>query len=170
MLLRPPLMSRQPAPSLQRVTLERPLAYPIKWGVNRVTLHAIPDTTTTEVGVEGITFSFKHELYAGHHLERGWNGIEFRQGVRDSWAQVRRAGGAGREQAAAGGQAARLKPGGTGCIAQRSCHPPALILQGIELVNPDNGVMLNNLCSQERHRGQAGPLTTMRRGRAHSPQ
>lgn len=51
----------------QRITLERPLPYPIAPDVNRAAFYHRA-ATTEEVGVEGLTFSFKWELYAGHHL------------------------------------------------------------------------------------------------------
>ena len=58
-----------PAPitrSLQTVTLERPLPYDIKQGVNVVDFHP-RSMDVSESGVEGLTFNFRWELYAGHH-------------------------------------------------------------------------------------------------------
>lgn len=60
--------ARPPAQTLpQKVTLERPLPFPIAAGVNKVALHQ-PAPTVTESGVEGMTLAMKWELYAGHHL------------------------------------------------------------------------------------------------------
>ena len=60
---------------MQRITLERPLPYAIAPDVNRAAFYRRA-ATTEEVGVEGLTFSFKWELYAGHHLVRvdRWGG------------------------------------------------------------------------------------------------
>ncbi|PRW05792.1 cytosolic phosphoglucose isomerase isoform A [Chlorella sorokiniana] len=88
-----------------RVTLERPLPYTITPDAVRAAFYRRP-ATTEEVGVEGLTFSFKWELYAGHHLERGWGGVELMNGVRDCW------------------------------------------VKDIELINPDNGVMINYMVTQ----------------------
>ncbi|EFN50959.1 hypothetical protein CHLNCDRAFT_141582 [Chlorella variabilis] len=114
-----------------KVTLERPLPFPIAAGVNKVALHQ-PAPTVTESGVEGMTLAMKWELYAGHHLgaypwggqagtptlahsplseavpgrlqERGWNGVEL-MSVRDCW------------------------------------------VRDIEIINPDSGVVVNWMAS-----------------------
>lgn len=67
------------------VTLERALPYPISSSIDRVSFLA-PAKTVEEVGVEGLTFKFKWEPYAGHHCERGWNAIEI-QAARDCWVR-----------------------------------------------------------------------------------
>lgn len=56
---------------LQRVTIERYLPYDIREGLNGVKFHKLPETVV-ESGVEGMTFVFNWELYAGHHLVSGW--------------------------------------------------------------------------------------------------
>lgn len=68
---------------MQRVTLERPLPYPIAPDVCRAAFYRRP-ATTEEVGVEGLTFSFKWELYAGHHLVRNDVANIFHAGLQ-SW-------------------------------------------------------------------------------------
>ncbi|KAL4418954.1 hypothetical protein ABPG77_001776 [Micractinium sp. CCAP 211/92] len=67
------------------VTLERALPYPISSSIDKVSFLA-PAKTVEEVGVEGLTFKFKWEPYAGHHCERGWNAIEI-QAARDCWVR-----------------------------------------------------------------------------------
>ncbi|KAL4448197.1 hypothetical protein ABPG75_005416 [Micractinium tetrahymenae] len=68
-----------------KVTLERALPYPISSSIDEVSFLA-PANTVEEVGVEGLTFKFKWEPYAGHHCERGWNAIEI-QAARDCWVR-----------------------------------------------------------------------------------
>jgi hypothetical protein len=53
---------------MQSVTLERPLPHPIWRKGNTVELFEPPPRWLSEVGVEGLTFAFKHEKYRGHHL------------------------------------------------------------------------------------------------------
>ena len=55
-------------PPKQSVTLERPLPHPIWRKGNTVELFEPPPRWLSEVGVEGLTFAFKHEKYRGHHL------------------------------------------------------------------------------------------------------
>lgn len=69
----------------QQVTLERRLPYAVQPGAVTVEFHARP-TTVHDSGVEGLTFAFKWEPYAGHHLERGWTAVEFSE-VYDCWAR-----------------------------------------------------------------------------------
>lgn len=73
----PALNRNPPFPSLptlaQVVSLERRLPYDISEGMDRVSVVRRPETLH-DSGVEGLTFQFKWELYAGHHLvgARGW--------------------------------------------------------------------------------------------------
>lgn len=67
------------------VTLERGLPYAIAKGINVVIMYRMFDTVH-DSGVEGMTFHFKWAPYAGHHLEKGYNAIEF-VAVRDCWAR-----------------------------------------------------------------------------------
>ncbi len=45
------------------------------------------DTALREIGFERLTFRFPDEDYPGHLDERGYNGIFFEGGVRDSWVR-----------------------------------------------------------------------------------
>lgn len=55
---------------MQAITLERYLPYSINPGVvNDAAIYALPDTVN-DAGVEGLTFAFAWEPYAGHHLVR----------------------------------------------------------------------------------------------------
>lgn len=63
---RPPF---HPPSSAQSLVLERRLPYDIRAGLNVVTVHRQP-ATLTEAGVEGLTFAFRWEENAGHHLVR----------------------------------------------------------------------------------------------------
>lgn len=52
------------------VTLERHLPYDIMPGIDTAQVFRQPDTVV-ESGVEGLTFHFEWEPYAGHHLVCG---------------------------------------------------------------------------------------------------
>lgn len=68
------------------ITLERYLPYGINPGVvNDAAIYALADTVN-DAGVEGLTFAFAWEPYAGHHLERGWCALDF-QFVYNCWAR-----------------------------------------------------------------------------------
>ncbi|KAL4421260.1 hypothetical protein ABPG75_010551 [Micractinium tetrahymenae] len=69
----------------QRITLERRLPYDISPGINSAQFYARQDTVH-DSGVEGLVFSFAWSLYAGHHLEKGYNVVEF-YNVFDCWAR-----------------------------------------------------------------------------------
>ncbi len=56
-------------PSTQVITLERYLPYTIQSGINSVVFRQAKGAVR-DSGVEGVTFQFAWQLYAGHHLVR----------------------------------------------------------------------------------------------------
>ena len=63
---------------------EQPLRFDVRpeWTPQ---LYSYP--AVSEVGFEGLTFQFPDEEYPGHLDERGYNGVFFEGGVRDSWVR-----------------------------------------------------------------------------------
>lgn len=61
-------------PSTQVITLERYLPYTIQAGINSVVFRQAKGAVR-DSGVEGITFQFAWQLYAGHHLVRASSGL-----------------------------------------------------------------------------------------------
>lgn len=56
-------------PLAQLITLERYLPYTIQGGINSVAFYQAKGAVR-DSGVEGLTFQFAWQLYAGHHLVR----------------------------------------------------------------------------------------------------
>ena len=73
------------------------------------------ESSLHSVGIEGLTVDFEWERYAGHHRERGWNGIELEKVSRAGWwagavwNSVWRGGGAGTRAGVLQEAAARFK-------------------------------------------------------------
>ncbi|KAL4458833.1 hypothetical protein ABPG75_013698 [Micractinium tetrahymenae] len=67
------------------ITLERYLPYTIQGGINVVDFHQAKGAVR-DSGVEGITFQFAWQLYAGHHLEKGWNAVYLTE-ASDCWVR-----------------------------------------------------------------------------------
>ncbi|KAL4435948.1 hypothetical protein ABPG77_000710 [Micractinium sp. CCAP 211/92] len=67
------------------ITLERYLPYTIQSGINSVVFRQAKGAVR-DSGVEGITFQFAWQLYAGHHLEKGWNAVYLSE-TADCWVR-----------------------------------------------------------------------------------
>ncbi len=67
-----------------RVTLDRPLRVDVRPEWKPEIFSSVP--SVREVGLEDFTIEFPNAPYAGHHIEKGYNGI-FMVGVHHSWVR-----------------------------------------------------------------------------------